>query len=209
MLRILVANIESARTRPELAILIDQHRPDVVIVLQAYRARVWLNGIPGYQNWQYRGVEASGIAVLVGSTIKLKRRRALRMTRPWIGPKAGHKHRPRTYPRLRLQKAGHWVRLLPVHLPTHNNPAAQAESLAAVRRWVVAVPNVFSVAAGDWNRMVEELVTLQLPVLTVGKVDHAVTSERPGTVAVCRRLPTPDDCHGWGLYAFDLETVAR
>ena len=132
-LDVVAANIESRKHSGELLALIREHEPDVVIVEQAYRARRWLRRIKGYRAYQLWGPEASGIAVLIHHGVRVQRRRALRMTRSWVGPKAGRRHRPRVYPVFVLVKGGVTFRVIGVHLPSHNNPAAQVESLDADR----------------------------------------------------------------------------
>lgn len=201
-LKVMAANIESRKRSPELLRQIELEEPDVVIVEQAYYARRFLRGIGGYHHRQYHGPEASGIAVLVKHGVRIERRRPLRMTRSWIGPKAGHKHPPRTYPALRLVKSGVTFRVLGIHFPTHNNKAAQAESEVAVAMWFSRNPAAPAIAAGDWNRLDRELADLadecDAELLSAGKVDHALVAATDPHSR--RRLPTPEGAHGWALY---------
>jgi hypothetical protein len=204
-LTVIAANIESVGKSDPLAALIREHEPDVVIVEQAYNARRFLRGIGGYRAMQYRGKEGSGIAVLVKHGIKVQARRPIRMLRYWNGPasKGGRQHRPRVYPALVLAKGRVTFRVLGIHLPTFNNPAAQAESLVAVTRWFNRHPDVPSLAAGDWNR---ERNQLEDTAAEAGasilsdrtKVDHALVTNC--VRASADKLPMPVGPHGWSKY---------
>jgi endonuclease/exonuclease/phosphatase family metal-dependent hydrolase len=210
----LAANIESRRFSWLLRRHIRIHRPDVVIVEQAYRARPWLRRIArklGYAHVQFaRGEfgsnEAHGIAVLVRRDVKIKRRMALVMDRRWVGPKAGKWHDPRVYPALVLRKQGVTFRALGIHFPTHNQPAAQAESMRAVKRYFRNHPNSPVVAAGDWNRVAGEMWALaddcDAELLPLGKVDHALV--RNVNPRDTERLPKPRYAHGWALYRLTI-----
>lgn len=206
--RIIAANIESLVASPALAELINRYHPDVVVVEQAYHAHDWLNSIPGYRLYQYQGHESKGIAVLIRNDIKMDHRRALRMRLRWHGPpvKGGGLHQPRTYPAFRLRD-GIVIRLLALHLPTHNNPAAQAESMAAAEEYLNRHPAMTSVAVGDWNRVRRELAALVdatgAEIMSAGKVDHAVVTNADRIVS--KRLPTPEGAHGWGLYTITVK----
>lgn len=201
-LKVLAANIETHKASPDLLKLIRRHNPDVVIVEQAYRARLWLRSIRKYRSRQYWGPEASGIAVLVRRDIRIVRRTALRMKLSWTGPKAGRRHAPRVYPALVLHKGAVAFRVLGIHLPSHNNAVAQVESLRAVVRYFRDHPNSPVIAAGDWNREARHLEdTARLcdaNLLAVGKVDHAIA--RGVDTVDHGRLPTPEGAHGWALY---------
>lgn len=204
-LSVLAANIESRTSSPELARLIEQHQPDVVVVEQAYRARAWLAGIDGYKHRQYKprkGAEWHGIAILVRRGVAIKRRQALVMKRDWTGPKADKRHEPRVYPALVLSKDGVTFRVLGIHWPTHNNLDAQAESRHAVADYFAAHPDSPVIAAGDYNAEARELealaVTCGAELLPAGKVDHALV--RNVKHRVTRRLPKPEFAHGWALF---------
>lgn len=201
-LTLVVCNIESVKRSEALLAQIREHEPDVVIVLQAYRARRFLHGIGGYRHKQFRGGEAKGIAVLVKHGVRIQAHRALRMKTWWTGPKAGKRHSPRVYPASVLVKGGVAFRVLGIHLPTHNCPGAQDESLKAVIRWFGQHPDAPSIAAGDWNREVRELVgtaaACGAQILSAKtKVDHALTNVERNSQ---QRLPTPPGAHGWSRF---------
>lgn len=207
----LVANVESVGSdqHPIGAALVKVTRkrePDVVTVLQAYNAREWLRELAeeaGYKHRQYVGREASGIAVLVRRGVKIRERRALVMKRRWQGPpsKGGRWHDPRTYPALVLEKEDQLFRELGVHLPTFNNPVAQAESLDAIARWLRAGGVGARKAAGDFNRKAEQLEATaraaEAQLIPSGKVDHALST---GGRTFGERVVTPRGAHGWTIY---------
>lgn len=203
-LSVIAANIESLGKSPPLLALIREHEPDVVVIEQAYNARAFLRGIGGYRLRQYRGTEAKGIAVLVKHGVRIEGRRPLQMRLSWNGPasKGGRRHPPRTYPSLRLTKGGVTFRVLGIHFPTFNNPAAQAESAEAVEEWFNH-SDLPAIAAGDWNREAHQLEPIargcSAEVLTGRtKVDHAMTKNvEHGTR---RPLPMPPGPHGWAKY---------
>lgn len=120
--------------------LADRWQPHVIALGEAYRCRSVLGRVPAYRRHQGRRGEAVAMAVLVRHDVKILRRGWLDMLRAWIGPKHGHHHGPRSFPRLRLElPAGAVFRLLPVHFPTGGydgpNAAAVLEAAAAVVDW--------------------------------------------------------------------------
>jgi len=207
--KVLAANIESRRRSPLLWVHIKRHKPDVVITEQSFRARRFLSKIRGYQASHFEprgGAEWNGIAVLVRNDITVHNVKALVMNKKWIGPKAGKHHDPRVYPALVLRKCGVVFRVLGIHLPTHNQPAAQKESVEAVAAYFRAHDNSPVVAAGDWNRRDNELDGLaqsaRAELLSGGKVDHALVARV--VFRRSKRLLKPIYAHGWMLYRVDL-----
>lgn len=211
-LSVIAANIESVGSAghpigDRLIATIRDLEPDVVVVEQAYNARGWLGKIEGYRLRQYRGKEASDIAVLIRDGINLQARRALRMKLKWHGPdsKGGRQHPPRVYPALVVVKGGVAFRVLGIHFPTFNNPAAQAESADAVAEWFARQPAP-SIAAGDWNREARELEELArrcgADVLSAqAKVDHALAKNVADSTK--QKLPMPSGVHGWSRYTIE------
>lgn len=206
---VLAANIESRRRSPELRALVRQHKPDLVVVEQAFRARRFLRKLArghGYVHHQYPktpGAEWTGIAVLVRNNVDIVRTKPLVMDREWTGPKAGKRHDPRVYPTLVLRKHGVTFRAVGIHFPTRNQPFAQAESATEIVQYVRAHDNSPVILAGDWNMIERELQKIAdrcaATVLTGHtKVDHALVARFEDHHQ--KRLPTPAGAHGWALY---------
>jgi exonuclease III len=207
--RVLTANIAGRRRVPQLRQAIERHRPDVVVVTEAYHARAWLLAIAlrlGYRLRQYsraRGAEAPGIAVLVKRQLRVVNRWPMRMGHRWTW--RGRVRRPRVYPALVLAD-GSWIwRLLAVHLPpggpAGENAEAWAESWRRAASWLSRHDQ--AAAPGDWNALARELAGKLLPgmQLVVGtKVDHMVTVglEHRRTERLSRLQP--QGMHGWVLY---------
>lgn len=207
---VIAANIESRRFSPKLRRLIKEHKPDVVIAEQAFRARRFLASIKGYQahQWQDKpGGEWSGIAVLVRNDVDVMSVKPLVMSMSWTGPKAGKRHEPRVYPALVLRKEGVFFRVLGIHFPTHNQPMQQKESAQAIAAYFRSHDNSPVIAAGDWNRRADELDGLaqlaRAELIPLGKVDHALVARLAHRRT--KRLPKPHYAHGWALYRFDLD----
>lgn len=145
-LRILYWNVyggnSAAQVRPQLARLIDEWRPTVVQLSEAYKLRQVLATVPGYKRFQGPNVrEGADVAMLVRSNVKVLRKGTLRMRRSWVGPLTKNRRGPRRYKRMRLQLApGVRVRVLGVHFPPgpRVNAAAVAESRQRVISWANA-----------------------------------------------------------------------
>jgi hypothetical protein len=198
----LTANIAGRPAVPPLASAIDHHRPAAVVVTEAYRARSWLRGIPGYRSYQYWGTEARGIAILVRQDLRSERRKPLRMRRAWEWN--GRTRLPRKYPVLWLgDDDGPIGHLIGPHLPPGGpdglNRRAWVESMRRITRRMSHYDH--ATAPGDWNALGSELVPwlphgFQLMLGT--KVDHNVTVGMRDAGRV--RLDAPDGMHGWVVY---------
>lgn len=214
---VLCTNIETVRRSRALGRLVRKHRPDVAVVLQAYRAGLWLRVrfSARYKVRQYPGKEARGIAVLVRRGrrrgVRIERRQAWRMRQMWTGPKAGIRHDPRTYPDFRLTKQGVAFGLLAVHFPTLNqgiNAAAMRESFDAVTRWFDAL-TIPGLAVGDYNREAHQLAPLVTAtgatLRSGGKVDHALVRGMRATVRKVPKEQAQPLTHGWSRYVFEID----
>lgn len=193
---------------------IRKHKPDVVSVQQAYRARAFLRRIKGYKVFHHPrkpGAEYNGVAVLVRDDIEVVSVKWLKMNSHWVGGKAGKHHTPRVYPALRLRKKRAELYFVGVHLPTHNSEAAQRESLQTICRYFNNHSNSAVAAAGDWNR---RAVEMRWPARAVkgeyhdtGKVDGALTARCNHLVDF--RVQFPGYAHGWGIHRIDVEVDSR
>lgn len=207
VLNVMTANIASQKKVPELPPVLTTHKPDVVIITEAYFAREFLKAIKGYRSYQYTakdyGEEGPDVAVLVRAGAKVSRRRALRMEQRWTSPK-GRQREGRVYPSLNVTTGGYLWRVLGLHFPTTGNTSAQVESQQAVRHWF-SLGDHPSVGAGDINQRSDEIekwLPNKVDMARGTKVDHALyaTAEHQKTVRL--REDQPEGMHGWLLYKF-------
>lgn len=208
----IACNIENAIRPDTFRDRIRHNQPDVAIALQAYRARDSLHRIGrdlGYAHHQLEGAEAKGIAMLVREDLKVREWRELKMDLEWHGPpsKGGRRHDPRTYPIVVLEKDGRIWRKAAVHLPTHNNPAAQAESLKRIFAWLARGDRS---AEGDWNMEAHQLADairargLDAELVSARtKVDHQIVADLRSRA---ERLDGPSGTHGWTKYVLTPKT---
>lgn len=205
VLNVMTANIASRKRVPELPEVLDERKPDVAFISEAYFAREFLKSIKGYRSYQYKvidhGEESTDIAVLVRRGVKVSRRRALKMAQAWVSPK-GRARTGRVYPSLNLKTGGFTWRGLGLHFPTVGNGRAQHESEKAVAKWF-RLGKSPSVAAGDLNQRIEQ-VDDWAPVDTARgtKVDHALFDNCEHLRTIRLREDQPDGMHGWILYKF-------
>lgn len=125
--------------RRSLRRLTRKHRPDVVVLNEAYRCGHVLQKIPGYSVYQGPNVgEGADVAVLVADRYKVRKSRALKMRETWTVVSKGRRKSPREYRIVRV-KLDHALVLpiLGIHGPTDNpiNAAAVDESSRRVVRW--------------------------------------------------------------------------
>lgn len=195
---VLVFNVEG-RAEPPIGELIDENDPEFVCLQQANRARRMLERLDGYRSKGYRfSAEARGIRIVAKREIKILQKKALVMTIPWRGPKAGKWHLPRVYLALQVEYDGETFWILCVHLPTANSRRAQAESLWRIARFMKRHGRC--VSAGDYNlderRMEDWAEEHGFKVSTLGAVDYSVTDSFRPDVLFRREAPHP--YHGWG-----------
>lgn len=206
---VLSANIESRAVSPTLWRHIRTFKPDVVVVQQAYRARAFLKRIKGYNVYHWkdvRGGEWNGIAVLVRKDVEVVKVKTLVMKRHWTGPKAGKRHEPRVYPAFRLRKEDAELYLLGIHLPTHNEKLAQAESFDKIADYFWTHKNSGVVAVGDWNTEAHNMQGIEKHVQgfyrATGKVDGMLSARVKYING--KRVPFPRYAHGWGIHTISV-----
>lgn len=116
-----------------------KHRPDVVVLNEAYRCGHVLHGIKGYDVVQGANVgEGADVAVLVADRHKVRRSRALRMREAWTVVSKQRVKSGREYRAVRVElDCGLVVPVLGIHLPTDNaiNATAVDESKRRVVQW--------------------------------------------------------------------------
>lgn len=119
--------------------LIRAHRPDVIVLNEAYRCGAVLRRIHGFEVHQGPNVgEGADVAVLVADPHRTIRSHAMRMRKTWTVVSKGRAKAPREYRAVRVRlEGGPVLRVLGVHGPTDHpvNEAAAAESEDRIIRW--------------------------------------------------------------------------
>lgn len=128
-----------ASVRRSLRRLTRKHKPDVVVLNEAYRCGHVLHEIKGYDVHQGPNVgEGADVAVLVAHRHEVKRTRALRMREKWTVVSKGRGKSGREYRVVRVGlDHGLVLPVLGIHLPTDNpiNASAVDESKRRIVRW--------------------------------------------------------------------------
>lgn len=125
--------------RRSLRRLTRKHKPDVVVLNEAYRCGHVLQKIPGYSVFQGPNVgEGADVAVLAANRHEVRRTRVLKMAETWTVVSKARLKSPREYRAVRVKL--HRDLVLPVlgiHGPTQHaiNAAAVDESSRRVVRW--------------------------------------------------------------------------
>ena len=159
-MRLLSWNVENthapADVAAELTKLVKAHHPHAITLQETYRLRPTLKRWAkqhGYRLVQRRprkgDSERAEVAILVRKHLPIRKRRSIRLSLPWKGPKAGRVHDGRLYRWVLVEENGVWWRIASVHQPFGQGP--KAESIAAVQRWFDRAPHRPSIASGDWN----------------------------------------------------------
>lgn len=212
--KFMTANLAGREAIPALPAELADHRPHVVVLTEAQRARAFLRGLAGYQLLPaYRGgTETADVAVLVRRDARTLHRWAMRLRLAWVGPLKGKRHSGRIYPiqRVRLP-GGAAVRVAAVHFPTGGphgpNARAWAESARRLNHWANNNTSGPLVAVGDFNALAGELADLASAigagVVPGAKVDHALVRGARRRLPA-RRLTTPAGMHGWLLYTVEV-----
>lgn len=149
----------------QLRLLARLHKPDVIGLGECLNLNVI--AVDGYTTFHLpkdknrpKGShdEATDTAVLIRHGIKIRRHNLLQMRKPWVGPKHGWPHPPKTYHAFLLDvdgktwkvSAGHW----PTGLtgPRRVNRIAVQETAKAIRRWFRrTLPGRPTIHFGDLN----------------------------------------------------------
>lgn len=115
------------------------HRPDVIVLNEAYRLTGVLPRLRRYEVHQGPNVdEGADVAILVQRRHTIRRRGVLRMREQWTVVSKNRTRAPREYPFLRVRLAGGPVlRVLGIHYPTEHptNETAGRESITRTIRW--------------------------------------------------------------------------
>lgn len=202
------ANIAGVEESDALLDAIALHKPDVVILTEAYH---YSQHVPGYQRVQYskkHGAEARDVLVLVKDGLKIKRRALIKMTQAWYGPFTLRKRAPRRYIVVVVVKDGVKYPIMAVHFPPGGpqggvktrgrNKSAWRASAKRVRRWLRL--RALAVAAGDFNADKQDVKKYVAPAGAIvdmaSNVDGAVAKAGELNVTV---LPHPRKMHGWFL----------
>lgn len=199
---IFVANVENVR-RPPLGEYLKTFSPVLVNLQQASRMdHDWKD----YMTTKASGSEEGrGIKTLVRDDAKIIKTKTMKMHMEWTGPKAGKRHDPREYllHLIEVEELRFWN--VNVHLPTHNELEAQAESLRRLRRWANRHLLHPLFIGGDFNMPEDDVEEwsrrLKATRHVLGSVDYAVTRGLE-IKRVDRRLAPLGPFHGWGNVKF-------
>lgn len=127
------------RVRRTLRSLARKHRPDVVVLNEAYRCGDMLRTIKRFEVHQGPNVgEGADVAVLVAARHRVCRSREVRMRKTWTVVSKGRVKTPRVFRSVRVRHVdGPVLRVLGVHGPTAHkvNEPARQEFEARVARW--------------------------------------------------------------------------
>lgn len=135
-----------AAAREALRGLISRFNPEVFALMEATNLYGDLEGL-GYEVVQLRPRSLrrgnrpgqANIALLVRKDLEIKKRRALRMTTFWRGPKHGLPQDPRVYRWIKIRIPGRWLwkrywKIAAAHTPFGQE--ARRESNTRLRRWL-------------------------------------------------------------------------
>lgn len=143
-----------------------KRRPHVIVLQECYRL-MWPKTptLPGYTTYQLPAAarhdglvdESASVAVLVRDDVKVRRHQVVRMTKEWVGPKAGRRHAPRVFHAFVIVvdgkrwkvSGGHWA------YPA-GNAAAVAEHEHWLRGWQRS-PLRPTAHLADFNQQAHEL----------------------------------------------------
>lgn len=140
--------------------LLTKHKPDVVMLQEAYRLD--LAATPGYKYIYHatKGYPANSEnraqAVLVRDGVSVKERGALEMALNWIGPKMGIKKQPRVHRYVTVNKDNQNWRVATFHVPFGAKPVEETRNAAVdwLQKMGLLGP---AIAVGDWNSLRNEL----------------------------------------------------
>lgn len=198
-LSLFVANVEY---HDGIDAILREHKPDAALLQQANKVGMK----PGYHTKGFRfSAEAKDIKTLVRHGVPIEARKALIMTEPWVGPKAGRRHDGRVYTALDLKTP--W--LVNVHFPTGGpygpNAKAWAESADRIAQFFAHHDRPV-IVGGDWNATHAELAPLVKRIdgriTSLGKVDHVIY--RGAKLLRTVDIDQPAYAHGWGIATYEI-----
>lgn len=209
----LTLSIESRPRDEDVRDVVLSERPHLAAITQAYRARDFLDRLPGYRLRQYGewiGEEAPAVAALIRDDVDVLSRNAVEMREDWTGPKAGLRHEPRVLLELELAVKERELDVTVLHGPTGGpegpNAEAVGEMFRRLERRANRHPEDDRLWIGDWNCTADQLRDLADRMggrLDRGtKVDHAIARglKRVDT----DRLHVPRGLHGFVLYHYQF-----
>jgi hypothetical protein len=211
-LTVFLGNMGSKDRVGRLLTVLEQHKPDVAVLSEAYHLRDDLAEIPGYTRVQYsakHGPEAPDVAVLVRHGVRIKRRALRKMLEAWWGPFTGKRRAPRrgVVVVLVLQDGTKWP-MLAGHGPSGGpsggvktrgrNRPAWLEFAKVCRRFLRLRRRAVVVA--DFNADKADVRKHAAPK----RADVCMSSNVDGVAVVggtarLHQLEDPADMHGWAL----------
>lgn len=204
-MKIATVNVEYDRDAPIDRVL-DEDEPLVVSIQQGNRGGLKRKGYRQVVHGE--GFEARGVRALVRKDVKVIRVKTMRMTEPWVGPKAGKRHKPREFLVLLCEHRGRRFWVVCVHLPTFNNPEAQKEALDRIESFVNRHDSLPVFVAGDFNREAHQMKALADAVdgeyVAVGKVDGVLCARARHRTVHRRLAPADSKWHGWGVVRYKI-----
>lgn len=211
--RVSIANIGS-RSDPDLGPMIDQRKPQVMVVSEAYFARTKLQSLAtkyGYRLKMYTeadGHEARDVALLIRNNVTIKSVTLMKMNDSWSYN--GKTREPRRYPVAVVTYLGKTWNVIGVHYPTGGpgggNKAAWNESKTRVQAYAANHVNTPTIAAGDFNPAGASIPNTFPGFLTQGQgADWLIVKKDRGARfegAFLKNAIRNTNSHGW--FTFNL-----